>query len=187
MDIHFNGGRICDPLLFTKFILYLFFIASLGTAAGCSQQEKKEQINEKVFIPEVVSTRKDDSTACAYWKCSKEKKMYLQKYVRQSDNSYKPAGAYKLDGGIGAFPLEDLDKFQSDGEAVDVNDGKNECPYCGSDVIALCPECNKTFCGGASVVETGFLGAKSIRLTCPWCNHEDSYGSSGSWGVGGGG
>ena len=128
-------------------------------------------------MTDVRSGGKGESTACAYWMCSKEKKLYMQKYVRTDGGRFRPAGAYKLGQGVGAFPLEDLDKYASDGEAVSIEIGNNNCPYCGNTSLVNCNSCGgKTYCESA--------GATSG--TCPRCGTHGFY-RSGSWGVGGGG
>ncbi|MDR0706083.1 MAG: hypothetical protein LBF88_14010, partial [Planctomycetaceae bacterium] len=103
-----------------KILLFVLFSVLFS---GCSQQAVNTDNNVTEPIPVVVPTKKDDSTACAYWKCSQEKKLYMQKYVKQEGGNYRPAGTYKLDKGVGAFPLEDLDKYGSDGNAVDISVG----------------------------------------------------------------
>ena len=131
--------------------------------------------SDSVPIDEVVSDKTGESTACAYWMCSKEKKLYMQKYVKSDDGTFRPAGAYKLGQGVGAFPLEDLDKFGSDGQAVSVDVGHDPCPYCGNTALVGC-QCGKTYCESNDATSG----------TCPWCGKQSTY-RSGTWDVGGGG
>ncbi|GHT44631.1 hypothetical protein FACS189454_02590 [Planctomycetales bacterium] len=143
-------------------------------AAGC---QSSEDISSP---PNVSATKKDNSSVCTYWKCSATGKLYMQKYEKQKGlvgfvRKYKPAGTYKLGEGIGVFPLEDLDKYSSDGNAVSVNNGFNPCPYCENSQIVGC-RCGKTYCEKN--------GATSG--TCPWCGKQGSY-SIGTWNTGRGG
>jgi hypothetical protein len=158
-----------------KFLLLVLFDVLFGIISGCSHRTVDMNSNVTETISAVVPTKKDDSTACAYWKCSHEKKLYMQKYVKQEGGNYRPAGTYKLDQGNGAFPLEDLDKYKSDGEAVNISVGFDPCPYCRNTSLIKC-NCGKVYCEKA--------GATSG--TCPWCGNHGPYGHS-SWGVGGGG
>jgi len=154
-----------------RYLLLFLFIALFGCGG-----HTERQIEKIVPVEYVETSRKGDSTACAYWKCSKEKKLYMQKYVKSATGQFRPAGTFRLDEGIGAFPLEDLDKYASDGDVVSTRDGFDPCPYCHNTVIVGCP-CGKTYC------ETS--GATSG--TCPWCGEYGSYRSGEGWGVGGGG
>jgi len=136
-----------------RYLLLLLFIALIGCSGHTEQQTEKG-----VPVEYVETTRKGDSTACAYWQCSKEKKLYMQKYVKNATGQFRPAGTFRLDEGIGAFPLEDLDKYASDGDSVSTRDGFDPCPYCRNTVIIGCPcgkikklqqpiNISKTFCG----------------------------------------
>ncbi|MDR3232263.1 MAG: hypothetical protein LBT46_01115 [Planctomycetaceae bacterium] len=153
---------------------HLLLFVTLIIFTGCSQQavNRTDSAGEK---PVVSATKKDDSTACAYWKCSTTKKLYMQKYVKDSGGNYRPAGAFKLDEGEGAFPLSDLDKYGSDGSAVSVNVGCSPCPYCGNGNLVGC-RCGKTYCEKADATSG----------TCPWCGNSGQY-RSGTWNTGGGG
>jgi len=155
-------------------ILFLFIVA-----VGCGEQSSKP-IKDTVSINDIVLTKEDDSTACAYWMCSKTKKLYMQKYVKDSRGQYQPAGTYRLNEGVGAFPLGDLDKYGSDGDAVSTANGFDECPYCGNTVIV---NCDSRECRGKTYCETS--GATSG--TCPRCGDKARYRMSDGWGVGGGG
>ena len=99
----------------------------------------------------------------------------MQKYVKGTNGKYQPAGAYKLDKGVGAFPLEDLDKYGSDGDVVSIDVGNDPCPYCGNTGLGKC-HCGKTLCEKANA-NSG---------TCPWCNASLRY-TPATWGVGNGG
>ena len=99
----------------------------------------------------------------------------MQKYVKSDGGRWRPAGAFKLDEGIGAFPLEDLDKYSSDGDAVSIDDGHDNCPYCRNTRLVNC-RCGKTYCESEAATSG----------TCPWCGNYGRY-RSGTWGVGGGG
>lgn len=152
----------------------LLLLCLLAVAAGCGNRSTQLG-NVSTPITETLSNKNGESTACAYWKCSVENKMYMQKYVRSEDGKFRPAGTYKLGEGVGAFPLDDLDKFGSDGEAVSVDVGHDPCPYCGNKSLVGC-RCGKTYCE----VDAATSG------TCPWCGVRGYY-ESGSWDVGGGG
>jgi hypothetical protein len=161
---------------------YLICFLSLLLILGCDPVEKPPE-----YIPEgdiyddhidVGTTKKDDSTVCAYWRCSTTKKLYMQKYVKNSGNyfqpsSYRPDGAYKLDKGEGAFPLEELDKYSHDEGKVSWSVGFDPCPYCSNSGVGQC-SCKKVFC-----VE----GNQGI---CPWCGIECHF-TPGDVSVGGGG
>jgi len=161
-----------------RFLLLCLFIVPVG----CGEQSP-QPIKDTVSIDDIVLTKKDDSTACAYWMCSKTKKLYMQKYVKGRDGEYRPAGTYKLDEGVGAFPLADLDKYGSDGEAVSVSVGFDPCPYCENTMIIHCKarECGRK--GGRTYCES----SGATEGTCPWCGDHGRYGGSGGWGVGGDG
>ncbi|MGL6196670.1 MAG: TerY-C metal binding domain-containing protein [Thermoguttaceae bacterium] len=156
----------------------LLLLCLLPPAGGCTDYSSAHVEGSSANVAAAEPTMKDDATACAYWKCSTEKKLYMQKYVKQEGEKYVPAGSFKLEGGgVGAFPLADLEKQGSDGAKVSVNDGFDPCPYCKSTSLGNCP-CSKTHCmptGGGN------------RVTCPWCGQTNTYGGSGGWGVGGGG
>ena len=155
---------------------YLILLCLLAAIAGCGNRSTQSNDDSDFLqITEVQSPKHGESTACAYWMCSKEKKLYMQKYVRSDSGQFRPAGTYKLGQGVGAFPLKDLDKFGNDGKSVSVDIGHNPCPYCGNTSLVGC-QCGKTYCESE--------GAK--RGTCPWCG-EHGYYQSGSWDVGGGG
>ena len=149
-------------------VLFLF-----SAVAGCNDISVPS--GEDVPIMDVAATKKEDSTACAYWKCSTTQKLYMQKYVKSDGGRWHPAGAFKLDEGVGAFPLEDLDKYGSDGEAVSIENGFDPCPYCANTVVVGC-SCGKTYCEKS----------EATSGTCPWCGSRGRY-QSGTWGVGGGG
>ncbi len=149
--------------------------------SGCSQRTETAESLAGSTMP----TRLDDSSACAYWKCSKERKLYMQKYVKREGSSYYPAGAFKLDQGVGAFPLTDLEEYGSDGSNVSIDIGFDPCPYCRSSSLGRCC-CGKTLCLPESPNASGCFGA-SLRVTCPWCDRVGNYSASGAWGVGGGG
>ena len=101
----------------------------------------------------------------------------MQKYVKGADGRYRPTGAFRLDKGTGTFPLEDLDRYGSDGEAVSLDVGFDPCPYCGNMSLARCSKCGgKTYCEA----ETATSG------TCPRCGNHAVYQRA-TWGVGGGG
>lgn len=153
----------------------------LCVLVGCSPPSGTDEDAVIVTMP----TRKDDSSACAYWKCSKEKKLYMQKYVKRDGTDYRPAGAYKLDQGIGAFPLEDLEKYGSDGSNVSLDNGFDPCPYCHSSSIGRC-SCGKTLCI-PNLTKTSSCSLSSNRVTCPWCSRVGNYSRTGAWNVGGGG
>jgi len=122
-----------------KFIILIPFFGMLG----CSLEiDHEEAFNE--VLPTVAPTKKDDSTVCAYWKCSGTKKLYMQKYVKQPNKTYKPAGAFKLDNGIGAFPLADLDKYVRQSEAASLTD-IDPCPYCSNHRVGI-SSCGKVLC-----------------------------------------
>jgi hypothetical protein len=156
-----------------KKFLYLFLFSV--TFSGCMRQTVSNADNETETILAIIPTQKDDSTVCAYWKCSQEKKLYMQKYRKQEGGNYRPAGTYKLDQGVGAFPLENFDKYGSDGNAVDISVGNDPCPYCRNTGLANC-RCGKTYCEKAN----------ATNGTCPWCGNKGYY-RLGNWGVGGGG
>ena len=102
--------------------------------AGCSSEPHEWNIEP----PSVVSiTKKDDSTSCMYWKCSATKKLYMQKYVKDWSGTYRSAGAFPLDKGIGAFPLKDLDKYKRDSDVlISITNGNYDvCPYCSNTVL----------------------------------------------------
>lgn len=147
----------------------------LAAVALCGCHKESVAVPRSPAAPAALPTKKDDSTSCAYWKCSKTKKLYMQKYVKQENGSYKPAGAFKLDTGIGAFPLDELDKYGSDGESVPLENGSNNCPYCQNRGLKRC-DCGKTSCEEEN----------ACRGTCPWCGESNSL-TPGTWGVGGGG
>ncbi|MDR1383568.1 MAG: hypothetical protein LBJ67_06960 [Planctomycetaceae bacterium] len=151
---------------------YSFSILILIFILGCSQQNSEDASST---TPTTVPTKKDDSTACAYWKCSTTKKLYMQKYVKTENGQYRPAGAFKLDEGIGAFPLSDLDKYGSDGNAVSIDVGFSPCPYCKNQQIVGC-RCGKTYCEKQNATSG----------TCPWCGNHGVY-QHGTWNTGGGG
>ncbi len=152
---------------------YTFLLIALLGFAGCSRQTefRMDSVNAAT-----LPTRKDDSSACAYWKCSKERKLYMQKYVKNDGTEYYPAGAFKLDQGIGAFPLNDLEKYGSDGSNVSLDSGFDPCPYCRNPTLGRC-HCGKTLC-------TPNMGA---TVTCPWCDRSCTFNRIESWDVGGGG
>lgn len=158
-----------------RFLLLFLFVVP----AGCGEQSP-QPIRDTVSIDDVVLTKKDDSTACAYWMCSKTKKLYMQKYVKGTSGKYRPAGAYKLDEGVGAFPLKDLDKYGSDGEVVSTSDGFDPCPYCGNTVIV---NCDSRECRGKTYCET----SGATEGTCPRCGDRARYRMGSGWGVGSGG
>ncbi|MDR3183361.1 MAG: hypothetical protein LBT89_10700 [Planctomycetaceae bacterium] len=155
-----------------KHLISLLLFLSL---AGCSHVGDADlsAVEDVGAPPKAESTKKDDSTACAYWKCSTTKKMYMQKYVKNDGGKYRPDGAYKLGEGIGAFPLEDLGKYGSDGQNVSWNVGIDPCPHCGNKGVGQCP-CQKIHC------------CKGMHATCPWCGRENDY-TPGEVNVGGGG
>lgn len=158
-----------------RIVLLLLLFCSV---AGCNHTSA---VPDEVYLP----TKKDDSTACAYWKCSAEKKLYLQKYVKNDGGDYRSAGAYRLDQGVGAFPLEDLEKYGCDGSGVSTSRGFNPCPYCHTTRIGRC-HCGKTLC--APQLQTNACGKRlPSRATCPWCGQECVFGRTESWDVGGGG
>ena len=104
----------------------------------------------------------------------------MQKYVKGSNGQYRPAGTFKLDEGVGAFPLADLGKYSSDGEAASTADGFDPCPYCGNTVIVTCDtkECvKKIYCESSGAIEG----------TCPWCGDRARYRAGSGTRVGGGG
>jgi hypothetical protein len=151
---------------------WIYFL-SLLLILGCSHSGTQPEENIKVS-----ATKKDDSTVCAYWKCSTTKKLYMQKFVKNSGNdsqssSYRPAGAYPLDKGEGAFPLDELDKYSRDEGKVSLNVGIDPCPYCSNHGIGQC-HCKKMFC------------INGPRGTCPWCGRE-CYFTPGNLSGGGGG
>jgi hypothetical protein len=160
---------------------YLICFLPLLLISGCDHlgtQPEKHIPDEHI---KVSATKKDDSTVCAYWRCSTTKKLYMQKYVKNtgddsSSSSYRPAGTYPLDKGKGAFPLDELDKYSRDEGKVSWNVGFNQCPYCSNRTIGQC-HCKKIFC------------LENFQVTCPWCGFECHFipGSSGDVSVGGGG
>lgn len=154
--------------------LFLLLLA-LCIVQGCSQVVPPLDTNtDEQTTSSVIPTRKDDSTSCAYWKCSTEKKVYMQKYVKGDDGKYRPAGTYKLEG-TGAFPLDDLDKHKSDGTTVSWSVGFDPCPYCSNTTVGQC-HCKKVFC----------VSAKKNAGTCPWCGSYCTF-TPGDAMVGGGG
>ena len=181
-----------------RFLLFfLFFIFGLMMiSAGCSKPSQTPNLppDDVPVVNRAVDTgktplgseRKDNSSLCAYWKCSKTKELYLQKYDRQENGTYKPAGVYKLGTGIGAFPLEDLDKYSSNSESVNVDIGFNPCPYCSNSDLVRCGKCDKTSCGGATIETKGPFGQVFQEITCPWCGNKAKLTPS-SWNVGGNG
>ena len=101
----------------------------------------------------------------------------MQKYVRTAGGQFRSSGTFKLGQGTGAFPLEDLDKYGSDGESVSIDVGHDPCPYCRNTSLVNCNACGgKTYCEAENATSG----------TCPWCGNYGRY-RSGSWGVGGGG
>jgi hypothetical protein len=153
----------------------LIFLILFILFAGCSQQPVSPPSEDIGEMPVISVAKNDDSSVCAYWKCSTTGKLYMQKYVKDSNGNYSPAGAYKLGEGVGAFPLADLDKYGSDGNAVSVDNGANQCPWCGNLNLVGC-QCGKTYCEKADATEG----------TCPWCKKHGHY-KAGSWNTGGGG
>lgn len=162
-------------------VLILFL--SLFFVAGCSS--RSIGVENALADISTVPTKKDDSASCAYWKCSQEKKLYMQKYVKSDGSSYRPAGTYRLDQGVGAFPLSELDKYKSDGEQVSLDRGFDPCPYCNSHALGKCT-CGKTLCIPDNSGRSSCSGI-SASVTCPWCERKCFFSASGSWGVGGGG
>ncbi|GHT24259.1 hypothetical protein FACS189419_09080 [Planctomycetales bacterium] len=173
--IRLGSGTVKLRFLFLLDVKHLICLLPALFLLGCAQSAVVNQIEDIGEPPKVSTTKKDDSTACAYWKCSTTKKLYMQKYVKDTNGNYHPAGSYKLDEGEGAFPLKDLDKYGSDGNAVSVEAGADACPYDRNPNLVK-RGCGKTYCEKA--------GATSG--TCPWCGNHGSY-RSGSWSTGGGG
>ncbi|MCL2742441.1 MAG: VWA domain-containing protein [Planctomycetaceae bacterium] len=116
-------------------------------------------------------------------RCVKNKKFYLQKYLKSGSRSGGFFGG-KKDAyiGDGAFALDDFEELGKGG-GVTVNTGllenPNPCPHCGNKIWGMC-ECGKTHCC-PDVPQGG-----TITLTCPWCGKTATYGYS-SFSVGGGG
>lgn len=157
-----------------KRLLLILFVLSLF---GCGESGLDGFSDESYGVP----SKQDDSTFCAYWKCSTTKKLYMQKYVKSTWGKYRTAGTFRLDEGIGAFPLEDLDKYESDGGNVSVGNASfDPCPYCRSRLIGRC-SCGRTLC----LPET--TGGRNEPVACPWCGETGIYSDSGGWNVGGGG
>jgi len=142
-----------------------FYIAltMIFLVAGCSSEPQDSWNTEPT--PVVFTTKKDDSTSCMYWKCSTTKKLYMQKYVKDSSGIYRSAGAFPLDKGIGAFPLKDIDKYKSDSDvSISISDnGFGSCPYCSNTVMGQC-SCGKMLCKSSEPV-----------ATCPWCGEVGNY------------
>ena len=148
---------------------YFCITLTMIFVAGCSTEPQVWEWD--IGPPPIVSTtKKDDSTSCMYWKCSTNKKLYLQKYVKDSSGIYRSAGAFPLDKGIGAFPLKDIDKNNSDSEVLIsiADNGYGSCPYCSNESMGRC-SCKRMHClpiTSASEITTA---------TCPWCSKEGNY------------
>ena len=156
-----------------RYLLLLLVVAVIGCGGGTPLPDV-----DNTAASNVSATQRRDSTAAAYWKCSATKKLYMQKYVRTDGGQWRPAGAFKLGEGIGAFPLEDLDKYRSDGDTVSIDVGNNPCPHCNNPSLGQC-RCGKTHC-----LEP--LVGSRITATCPWCGSRNTY-TPGTWTVGGDG
>ena len=176
-------------------LMPLFLVLMLFGGSGCSRPALREESQSLLTLPEKVTTKSDDSTACAYWKCSVTKKIYLQKYVKTEGGSYRTAGAYPLDGGIHAYPLDEIDQYHKEDSLVNLGDtGFDPCPYCGNTALVHCDRCQKSYCEKSSPEpdqsDSGtfpFFGSGSGVLSrCPWCGSEAML-SPGNWDVGGGG
>jgi hypothetical protein len=98
----------------------------------------------------------------------------MQKYVRSDSGQWRTAGTFRLEG-IGAFSLDDLDKYDSDGDAVSIDVGFDPSPYCNNTSLVNC-SCGKSYC----------ISEEAASGTCPWCGIHGRY-RPGTWGVGGGG
>jgi hypothetical protein len=153
-----------------RYLLLFVFVMAIG-CGGRSLQPVEDSAPT-----EYRASKNGESTSAAYWKCSKEKGLYMQLYTRTDGGQWRPAGAFKLGQGIGAVPLKDMDKYKSDGENVSIDVGHDHCPYCGNTTLGQCRGCGKTLCESED----------ATRGTCPWCNALLQYERA-TWSVGGGG
>jgi uncharacterized protein YegL len=116
-------------------------------------------------------------------KCVKNKKFYLQKYVKSgSKGGFLGIGKKDAYTGDGVFPLDDFEELgKGGGVTVDAGllENSNPCPYCGNKLWGMCG-CGKTHC--CPDIPQG----QTVTLTCPWCHQSATYGYS-SFSVGGGG
>jgi Mg-chelatase subunit ChlD len=118
---------------------YFTFLLLFFVFCGCSQAPTFDEP-----MPQVGDLKKDDSTVCAYIKCSKTKNLYLQKYAKQADGQYSPSGAFKLGEGVGAFPISDISRYAVSTEGVDLQN-INPCPYCENERLGI-SSCEKMLC-----------------------------------------
>jgi uncharacterized protein YegL len=111
-------------------------------------------------------------------RCVKNKKFFLQKYVKSSGGSR--LGAKDTYQTSGAFPLDEFEELNKGG-GLSVDSSKlsatDPCPHCGNTLWAMC-SCGKTHCCPS------YFG--SVTLTCPWCGKAETYYAS-NFSVGGGG
>jgi len=146
-----------------RYLLLLFFVAAVGCGGNLPLPEVENAPMRPVF-----SSQGRDSTACAYWRCSTTKKLYMQKYVRRDGGQWQSDGAFPLEnGGIGAISLEELLRIEGGGERINVNVGFGHCPYCPNTSVGQCS------CGRLHCLES--RGGGSITATCPWCDRRNTY------------
>ncbi|MDR1959894.1 MAG: VWA domain-containing protein [Planctomycetaceae bacterium] len=118
-------------------------------------------------------------------RCSKTKKFYLMKFVKNEEKAggFLGFGKKKTYQVAGVYPLEDFEQTaQGMGISVSAEQlgGIAACPYCGNGIAAHC-RCGKIHCCPE-------LSRGTIDMTCPWCNNHGTYGQTGGgFNVGGGG
>jgi hypothetical protein len=169
-----NFQVLLKSFVWVTFVVILF-------VSGCAKKDSDSTNQEVRFNANYKPTKSDaDRFACSYLRCSQDKRLYLQNYVRNGNNDphekYRPAGTFALDKGVGAFSLDELDKYGGGGASftTDQTFGFDPCPYCNNMSIGQC-SCGKLLCVPAS-----------NTANCPWCGRQCHF-VPGNIGVGGGG
>ena len=154
---------------------YTVYIILLLCFCGCVKVDMPvaEQVRfDAGERPTVTDTKADDRSVCVYWRCSTTKKPYMQKYEKDARGEYKPAGAYKLGEGIGAFPISELDHGKSNsGITVSWKLERDPCPHCGNESLGRC-SCSKLHC--MPIV----LQGQKRKATCPYCGKSEYYSTT---------